>query len=195
MIQSKKDLKEYLQADKIALGRGRKKRPGFSDLIWRYEICLRKCEYYTNMGGTINRVLLLFQKVRFKILGILCGFEIPLNAIDKGLSIAHRGTIIINGGAKIGENCRIHAGVNIGTVPGCSSVAPKIGNDCYIGPGAKLYGDIRIASGIIIGANAVVTRSFEEENVCIAGVPARKISDIGRFELEKRNKEKYNRIQ
>ena len=28
-------------------------------------------------------------------------------------------------------------------------------------------------------------------NICIAGVPARKISDKGRLEMEKCNKEKY----
>lgn len=85
----------------------------------------------------------------------------------------------------------MHVGINIGTLPECGTVAPQIGDNVYIGPGAKLYGRIEIASGIVIGANAVVTKSFTEENICIAGVPARKISDKGRLEMEKRNKEKY----
>lgn len=55
----------------------------------------------------------------------------------------------------------------------------------------QLYGNIEIGSGIIIGANSVVTKSFTEENICIAGVPARKISDMGRFEVENNNKKKY----
>ena len=41
MIQTKKDLYEYLEADRISLGRTRKK-PAFQDLIWKYEIALRK---------------------------------------------------------------------------------------------------------------------------------------------------------
>ena len=195
MITSRKELKEYLYADKIALGNADKKHPSFFDLIWKYEISLRKCEYYSNMGGGINRYFLAFENLRRKLLGILCGFEIPLNRIGKGLSIAHKGPIIINGGALIGENCRIHICVNIGTAPGCCNVAPKIGDNVYIGPGVKMYGNIEIASGIIIGANAVVTKSFLEENVCIAGVPAKKIGDVGREDLERRNKERYGHLE
>jgi len=91
----------------------------------------------------------------------------------------------------IGDNCRLHVGVNIGTVPGCPHVAPKIGNDVYIAPGVKLYGNIEVGSGIIIGANSVVTKSFTEQNICIAGVPARKISDKGRFEVENENRLRF----
>ena len=54
-----------------------------------------------------------------------------------------------------------------------------------------MYGKIEVASGIIIGANSVVTKSFLDENICIAGIPAKKISDSGRLEIERRNKEKY----
>lgn len=191
MITSKKELKDYLEADRIALGMGGRK-PSYSDLIWKFEISLRKNEYYHNCKhGIIWKPLMLFNRLKYQILSILCGYSIPLNCFGKGLSIAHRGTIVISSGARNGENCRLHVGVNIGTVPGCGTVAPRIGDNVYIGPGAKLYGRIEIASGIVIGANAVVTKSFTEENICIAGVPARKISDKGRFEMENSNKKKY----
>lgn len=191
MIQSKKDLLTYLEADKKALNRSEKK-PRFYDLVWKYEISLRKNEYYTNCKkGLIWKPIRLYHSIKLLILGTLCGYEIPLNCIDKGLSIAHKGTIVMSHGAHIGENCRLHVGVNIGTAPGCSDVAPKIGDNVYIAPGVKLYGRIQIASGIIIGANAVVTKSFTEENICIAGIPARKISDMGRFDIENRNKQLY----
>lgn len=49
---------------------------------------------------------------------------------------------------------------------------PVIGDNCYIGPGAKLFGDIRIGNNVAIGANSVVNKSFED-NVTIAGVPAK----------------------
>jgi serine O-acetyltransferase len=42
-----------------------------------------------------------------------------------------------------------------------------------------LFGPIRIADGIAIGANSVVNRSFEEPGITIAGAPARKVSDRG----------------
>ena len=47
MIQSREDLRDYLSADRKALGRNRPK-PSLFDDIWRFEIVLRKCEYYTN---------------------------------------------------------------------------------------------------------------------------------------------------
>ena len=64
--------------------------------------------------------------------------------------------------------------VNIGANGG-SSKAPQIGNNVYIGPGAVIYGDISIADGCYIGANAVVNKSFVEPNSIIAGVPAKVI--------------------
>ena len=115
----------------------------------------------------------------------MCGFSIPLNVVDKGMSIAHIGPIVISEYASIGKNCRIHMGVNIGADARISDAAPMIGDNVYIGPGAKLFGKIEIADGIAIGANAVVTKSFTEENISIGGVPAKKINDIGTEEIIK----------
>lgn len=129
----------------------------------------------------------MYYKFKLFIYESICGFDIPLNVCDKGLSIAHRGPIIINSNAKIGKNCRIHVGVNIGTIPGSLDSAPIIGDNTYIGPGAKLYGKIVIPNGCVIGANSVVNKSFEEENVCIAGAPAKIIKHIGRAQMERKN--------
>ena len=49
---------------------------------------------------------------------------------------------------------------------------PTIGNDVFIGPWAKLYGDIFIADGCRIGTNAVINKSCETKNSALAGVPA-----------------------
>lgn len=106
---------------------------------------------------------------------MLLGFTIPTNVFGPGLNIAHRGTIVVNGFTKVGANCRIHACVNIGTKAGYRDVAPTIGDNVYIGPGVKIFGDVKIANGVAIGANAVVNKSFEEEHVTIAGVPAKKL--------------------
>ena len=48
-----------------------------------------------------------------------------------------------------------------------------------IASGAKIFGNITIADGIVIGANSVVNKSFLEPNITIAGVPAKKISNKG----------------
>lgn len=49
MIRTKQDLGEYLKCDQIALRQGGRRKPRFGrDEIWRFEILLRKAEYYTN---------------------------------------------------------------------------------------------------------------------------------------------------
>jgi len=100
-----------------------------------------------------------------------------------GLSIAHYGTIIINKGTKVGANCRLHACVNIGTEAGYGHKAPVIGDNCYIGPGVKMYGNIQIPDGTAIGANAVVNKTLKEQNTAIAGIPAKKISNVDTSDL------------
>ena len=119
------------------------------------------------MGGAV-----LVYKLRLRQLQVKLGFTIPINVFGPGLSIAHYGTIVVSQYASVGENCRLHVGVNIGASGG-SNVAPQIGNNVYIGPGAILFGGIEIADNISIGANSTVNKSFNESNVIIAGTPAR----------------------
>jgi serine O-acetyltransferase len=112
------------------------------------------------------------------MMSVHLGFSIPINVFGPGLCIAHRGTIVINKNASVGENCRIHACTNIGSNRDDIS-APQIGNNVYIGPGAKIFGDIVIADNIAIGANSVVNKSFYEKGISIAGIPAKKINTKG----------------
>ena len=117
---------------------------------------------------------LLRKVLYFKLhqLAVKLGFSIPINTFGPGLSIAHYGPIIVNTATRVGKNCRIHVGVNIGEVNG---KAPQIGDNVYIGPGAKLFGDIIIGDNVKIGANAVVNKSFPEGDCTLVGVPARKV--------------------
>jgi serine O-acetyltransferase len=85
----------------------------------------------------------------------------------------------------VGANCELHnlvhiaQNLHIAQKGAESDKAPTIGDNVFIGPGARVLGDITIADGIVIGANSVVTKSFYETDITIAGVPARKISDRG----------------
>lgn len=58
--------------------------------------------------------------------------------------------IIIAAGARIGRNCSISHQVTIGR---SRNGAPVIGDNVYIGPGAKIFGDIKIGNNVRIGAN------------------------------------------
>ena len=86
----------------------------------------------------------------------------------------HYGTIVISQATRIGANCRIHAGVNIGANAG-EKTAATIGDNVYIGPGAKLIGAITVGDNACIGANAVVTKDVES-GVTVDGIPAKVIS-------------------
>jgi serine O-acetyltransferase len=187
MIKTVVDRAYYLEADRIALGRRR--NPFFTrqwlagivfgDDLWRFEIALRSLEYLHNQEQRPwVRIRKLFAYRRYLRLSRMLGYTIPINVFGPGLSIAHVGTIVVNTGARVGANCRLHVCVNIGTEAGFSENAPRIGDNVYIGPGAKIFGGIEIADGCAIGANAVVNKSFMEPGSVIAGVPASKIGEI-----------------
>lgn len=77
--------------------------------------------------------------------------------------------IFISRYAEIGENCRIYQNVTIGEV---DRKAPKIGDNCLIGAGAVIVGDIRIGNQVKIGAGAVVSMDVPD-NCTVVSQPAR----------------------
>jgi len=184
MIQSKLDYKKYLEQDKVALRLNTLNLSGkilniiSPNLIWKFQKCLRKVEYYQNCkNSSISKLYYYYLKYKFKKISIKLGFSIPPNVFGPGLAIVHYGTIVINGNAKVGANCRMHACVNIGASGG-GKEAPQLGENVYIAPGAKIYGDITIPNNTAIGANAVVNKTFDKEHTAIAGVPAKVIGDV-----------------
>ncbi|EDP69720.1 Serine O-acetyltransferase [Flavobacteriales bacterium ALC-1] len=184
MIKSKEDYKYYLDQDRKALRVGKHSFLGFivscisPNLIWKFQKTLRTLEYYENCNNKgLSKLYYLYLKYKYKNISVKLGFSIPPNVFGPGLAIVHYGTIVINGNAKIGANCRIHACVNIGASGG-EDEAPKLGDNVYIAPGAKIYGNITIASNTAIGANAVVNKSFDKENTVLAGIPAKVIGDV-----------------
>ena len=163
----------------MANGRTSVKSKLFGDEIWKFQVTLRKLEFYTNQKGISKKLtfpMRMFHKLRYHRQSLKLGFSIPVNAFDKGLSIAHYGTIVVATSAKIGRNCRIHEGVTIGATNG-SNQAAIIGNNVFIASGAKIIGEVTIADDVAIAANAVVTKSICEKGTTWGGVPARKISD------------------
>ena len=180
MIKSKKDYKEYYIDDY--------KRTGiyslpfyyhFLDIRYKYYKNLRKCEYYINCKrGFLNKLIKIILLRKHNKLALKTGWIIPPNTFGKGLAIVHVGTIVVSPKAKIGDNCRIHVCVNIGNAPSHGvDGTPVLGDNVYIGPGAKIFGSVIIGDNVAIGANSVVNKSFENGNCTIAGVPAKKISD------------------
>jgi len=85
-------------------------------------------------------------------------------AIGGGFYIGHYGGIFVSDLATIGENCNISQDVTIGVAgQGTRRGAPDIGNNVYIGPGAKVNGKIRVGNNVNIGPNAVVTHNIPDD--------------------------------
>jgi serine O-acetyltransferase len=181
VIASRQEYRRYLAADLASHGLSRWRfKDAFRNPEVRFQRLLRRLEYLENCRrDPLGRCLASVVRLRYKRLSILLGFTFPRNAFGPGLSIAHYGSIVVNGNARIGRNCRIHSDVNIGETNGG---APTIGDDAYIGPGAKIFGAITIGDGVAIGANAVVNRDVPS-GVTIGGVPAKVISQRGSRDL------------
>ena len=117
-------------------------------------------------------VLKPFAALLCKLNAVVCGAVIGMGAsFGKGFVILHSVGVVINTRVRGGANIYLESGVVIGeTKRGC----PVLGNNIFVGSGAKIVGDITIGDNVTIGANAVVNKSFPD-NVVVGGVPAKLI--------------------
>ena len=82
--------------------------------------------------------------------------------------------VFISERAVIGENCVIFQQVTIGSNMLKDSKgfgAPTIGDDVYIGAGARIIGNVRIGNQCRIGANCVVTRDVPDRATVVLAEP------------------------
>jgi serine O-acetyltransferase len=151
--------------------------PGFRYLYWH------RLETYL-LGHPARKhillPLLLFVKLMRRHNSFKFGFQIgPGCNIGPGLHLSHWGSVVVNWRATVGRNCNLSHDVTIGmTSRGDRAGVPEIGDNVYIGPGAKIFGGIKIGNDVAIGANAVVTRDVADRSV-VVGAPARQVSVEG----------------
>jgi serine O-acetyltransferase len=104
----------------------------------------------------------------------LCGVRInPATPIGGGFIIHNFSGIFVDAEA-IGEDFTINQAVSVGPEAGCAG-RPRIGDNVYIGAGAKVLGDITIGRDVVIAANALVCAAVPD-GCTVAGVPARIIA-------------------
>lgn len=144
--------------------------------IWKFQYRLRKTELYKKKKNKsiLYSLLYVISKRRKEKLARKIGFNIPEGCFEEGLRIYHIGAIAVNPAARIGKNCIIVGNVCIGNVEGLN-VAPKIGDNCMLGWGTTIIGDIHISNNCKIAAGAVVVKDVNVENDVVGGVPAKSL--------------------
>lgn len=88
-----------------------------------------------------------------------------------GFVLVHSYGVVINSAVRGGRDVKIEHLVTIGAE---RQAAPTLGDDVFIGAGAKVVGSVRIGSRTRIGANAVVIRDVPDDATAV-GIPARNI--------------------
>lgn len=137
--------------------------------IFRFMCHLRLAEYYMSR----NKIKYIFHLRRVNIIGGKLGYFISPGVLGKNVVLYHR-DVIINLHSVIGDGCIFHGDNCVGN-NGKNNDCPELGKKVELGIGAKVIGGIHLADNIIVGANSVVTKSFDEAGITIAGIPAKKI--------------------
>ncbi len=113
------------------------------------------------MIGTTMRIL-------YKGYGLEISPKIPVGG---GLYIAHTVGTVIHA-RSIGRNLSVISAVTVGLRN--EHIFPTLGNDVFIGAGARVLGDIYVGDDAVIGANAVVIKDVPA-GATVVGIPAKVI--------------------
>ncbi|MDD4869235.1 MAG: serine acetyltransferase [Kiritimatiellae bacterium] len=81
----------------------------------------------------------------------------------------HSYGVVINSSVKGGSNIKLEHAVTIGAE---KSESPVLGDNIFIGAGAKIIGGIKIGNNVKIGANAVVVDDVPDGATAV-GIPAK----------------------
>jgi serine O-acetyltransferase len=112
----------------------------------------------------------LFGRIARRLWRSIPGLDLSDSVIGPGLFISHGQTTILSA-ERIGANLWVHQGVTVGW-DYRGDRRPVIGDDVFIGAGAKILGAITVGDGARIGANAVVVCDVPAGATAV-GVPAR----------------------
>jgi serine O-acetyltransferase len=117
-----------------------------------------------------NSTAVLLGRMMQRIWPAVPGIDLHQATIGPGLFISHgQGTVLA--AERIGANVHVQQGVTVGWDYRGDRL-PRIGDDVFIGAGAKILGAVTIGDGARIGANAVVLGDVPAGRTAV-GVPAR----------------------
>lgn len=119
-------------------------------------------------------VIGIFFSYLYRFYNVLYGASIPLEVDIPRTTVFPHGIhgVFISKSATIGARVTIYQQVTIGSnqKEGHKMFgAPKVGDDCLIGVGAKIIGNITIGSNVNFGSNVSVARDVPSYTTVIVG--------------------------
>lgn len=103
-------------------------------------------------------------------------FVVSCLRINGGIMIQASNGVRLDRSVLIGPGAKIISGnhdLNDFAKPSVSGDGIEIGPNCWIGANAVILPGVKLLNGTIVGAGSVVTRGFGEENIVVAGNPAK----------------------
>lgn len=132
---------------------------------------IRDYKSHAERPGLIHKLLRKYARLRHLFWTVVTASDIdPRMQFEDDLMLPHPTGVVIHGDAVIGRNCMIMQQVTLGMT--AEGKTPTVGNDVYIGAGAKILGNVRIGDGARIGAQAVVLSDVPAHCTAV-GIPAR----------------------
>lgn len=126
--------------------------------------------WYRFMQGCRKVGIVPLAMVFNKINSMFCGCVIGRGAVfGECFVLLHSNGVVINSKVVGGRNIFVEHGVTIGEEKG---LAPVIGDNVFIGAGAKIIGGVVVGDNVKVGANAVVVKDVPDGATAV-GVPAR----------------------
>ena len=114
----------------------------------------------------LSPLTMLFNKVN----AVCCQCIIGRGAdFGPGFVLIHSQGVVINGNVRGGSRVFVEHQVTIGAE---KNQTPLLGDDIFIGAGAKIIGAVRIGSCSKVGANAVVVHDVPH-GASVGGIPAK----------------------
>ena len=126
--------------------------------------------YYRLMQWSGRHRLVPLEMIFNKLNVVCCNCIIGRGAeFGPGFVLVHATGIVINGQVRVGSNVSLYHQVTLGAD---KRGAPILGDNVFIGAGAKIIGPVTIGDGVKVGANAVIVKDIPA-HVTVVGNPAK----------------------
>lgn len=183
MIRTKKELYEYLEADKARYVHKPKwwTRFSYSEtwMLYSYFRTIRYLEYYENNRHWYNLIPYLYYYLKQRKMALKYGIQVKSRCLGPGFRFVHPGFFRVNPDVRIGKNATVLPEVLIGRRRPDKVAEIRIGDNVYISRGVTILGPVTIGDNVTIAANSVVIKDIPD-NCVVSGVPAKIIMRDGK---------------